>query len=283
MPLKPPNIGISGKSGVLGAHINKYKGCHYKIMKNQEELSEFDPQLAENLPENVDLVDLIDQPAWKTILIELVKKERMDPWNIDLIELAGKYLEKINALGGTDLRIPANAILASAILLKFKSRILSIKPLDEEELAEALAMQQQLTPEQIAELEASLPELTSIRKLREGQVSLDELVSGIEKMLEQSKSRVDKRFLKMERPEFAIPVGNFNIDEKMEEIYTIITERADSQGLLTFSVLPSNTVAETVETFIACLFLTNNERINMWQEQFFGEIFLSVINSAKKN
>ena len=95
-------------------------------------------------------------------------------------------------------------------------------------------------------------------------------------MLEQSKSRVDKRFLKMERPEFAIPFENFNIDEKMEEIYTIITERADSQGMLTFSVLPSNTVAETVETFIACLFLTNNERINMWQEQFFGEIFLSL-------
>src|SRR3989338_1400050 len=100
-------------------------------------------------PENVNLVDLIDQPAWKTILIELVKSEKMDPWNIDIIELSGKYLQKISELGGTDLRIPANAILASAILLKFKSRILSIKPLDEEELAEALAMQQQLSPEQI--------------------------------------------------------------------------------------------------------------------------------------
>src|SRR3989338_10535058 len=193
-------------------------------MKNPEEISEFDLQAVENLPETVNLVDLIEQPAWKTILIELVRTERMDPWNIDLIELAGKYLQKINGLGGTDLRIPANAILASAILLKFKSRILSIKPLDEEELADALAMQQQLTPEQIAELEASLPELTSIRKLREGKVSLDELVLGIEKMLEQSRNRVDKRFIKMERPEFQIPFGGFNIDEKMEEIYTIIAE-----------------------------------------------------------
>ena len=245
-------------------------------MQNADEITEFDPQQAENLPENVNLVDLIEQPAWKTILIELVKSERMDPWNIDVTELAGKYLQKINLLGGTDLRIPANAILASAILLKFKSRILSIKPLDEEEAAEALAMQRELTPEQIAELEASLPELTSIRKLREGKVSLDELVLGIEKMLEQSKARVDKRFIQLERPEFKIPFSNFNIDEKMEEIYTIITEKADSQGLLTFSMLPSNTVAETVESFIACLFLTNNERINMWQEDFFGEIFLSV-------
>jgi segregation and condensation protein A len=246
-------------------------------MQNGDEILEFEGSQIENLPENVNLVDLIEQPAWKTILIELVKSEKMDPWNIDVTELAGKYLQKINLLGGTDLRIPANAILASAILLKFKSRILSIKPLDEEEAAEALAMQQQLTPEQIAELEASLPELTSIRKLREGKVSLDELVFGIEKMLEQSKARVDKRFIQLERPEFKIPFGNFNIDEKMEELYTIIVEKADSQGLLTFSMLPSNSVTETVESFIACLFLTNNERINMWQEDFFGEIFINVI------
>ena len=274
-------LGLLAKTSISKAHINKYMGCQYKIMPNMEELEEFDPQQTENLPETVDLVDLIDQPAWKTILIELVKSEKMDPWNIDIIELAGKYLEKIGALGGTDLRIPANAILASAILLKFKSRILSIKPLDEEELAEALAMQKQLTPEQIAELEASLPELIGTRKLREGKVSLDELVSGIEKMLEQSKGRVDRRFIKMERPEFAIPFSNFSIDEKMGEIYTIIKEKSDSQGLLLFSALPHATIAETVETFIACLFLTNNERINMFQEQFFGEIFLSLNNQNK--
>ncbi|MEK6820785.1 MAG: hypothetical protein AABY11_00095, partial [archaeon] len=35
-----------------------------------------------------DLVGLIDQPAWKTILISLVKNEKMDPWNIDVKDLA---------------------------------------------------------------------------------------------------------------------------------------------------------------------------------------------------
>ena len=240
-------------------------------------------QNPDEIVENVDLVDLIEQPAWKAILIGLVKTEKMDPWDIDISGLASKYLDKINALGGTDLRIPANAILASAILLKFKSRILSIKPLDDDEAAaEALALRQPLTPEQIAQIEANLPELTSVRKLREGKVTLDELVLGIEKMLEESRGRVDRRFLTMERPEFKIPIGNFNIDEKMEAIYTIIMEKADSQGLLTFSVLPSNTITETVESFIACLFLTNNGRINMWQDDFFGSIFISLNKDAQK-
>src|SRR3989344_7059040 len=126
-------LGLLAKTSISKAHINKYMGCQYKIMPNMEELEEFDPQQTENLPETVDLVDLIDQPAWKTILIELVKRERMDPWSIDIAALAGKYLQKINNLGGTDLRLPANAILASAILLKFKANVLRISEIEDEE------------------------------------------------------------------------------------------------------------------------------------------------------
>ena len=49
-----------------------------------------------DLPQNVDLVDLIEQPAWKSILVELVRTERMDPWSIDISQLSEKYLAKIN-------------------------------------------------------------------------------------------------------------------------------------------------------------------------------------------
>ena len=72
--------------------------------------------------ESINLIDLVDQPAWKTILIDLVKSEKMNPWEIDLVDLANKYYQKILAMEKTDLKLPANAILASAILLKFKAR-----------------------------------------------------------------------------------------------------------------------------------------------------------------
>ena len=35
----------------------------------------------------MDLVDLIDQPAWKTILLDLVSSEKMDPWILMLLHL----------------------------------------------------------------------------------------------------------------------------------------------------------------------------------------------------
>ena len=74
----------------------------------------------------MDLVDLIDQPAWKTILLNLVETEKMDPWNINVVVLCEKYLNKINELEGNNLRVPANAILACAILVKTKSKYLKL-------------------------------------------------------------------------------------------------------------------------------------------------------------
>ncbi|MCR4369102.1 MAG: segregation/condensation protein A [archaeon] len=225
------------------------------------------------------LVDLIEQPAWKTILIELVKRERMDPWEIDISILAEKYLAKINALSGTDLRLPANAILASALLLKFKSNVLRISDIEDED--EFLEKRREMSPAEKAEFDLLLPDLKSIRKIKEGKVSLDELVASIEAMLSKTKSKTDNSFLRRERTKFQIPQTDFKIDEEMEKVYKRIEKSADSQGLVLFSrlVLDKNGDAVgIVRTFLPCLFLTNKGRINMWQDEFFGEIFLCLNN-----
>jgi len=245
-----------------------------------EELAETSSEEFITLPENPDdayLVDLIDQPAWKTILIELVKKEKMDPWSIDIAELAGKYLSKINALTTTDLRLPANAILASALILKFKSNVLRLSEIDDED--EFLEQKKNMSPEERAEFDALLPDLKNIRKIREGKVSLDELVLSIEKMLKSSKKKSDKQFKSRDRTTFKIPLPDFQIDKEMEKVYLLIEKKADSQGLVLFSALVNNNSDSNksiVRTFLPCLFLTNKGKINMWQDTFFGEIFISV-------
>lgn len=227
-------------------------------------------------PKNVNLVDLIDRPAWKTILIDLVKSEKMDPWNIDLAALADKYLKKIQSLKGHDLRIPANAILASAILLKFKSRVLKISSLEEDEDE---AQKKELSPEEIAQIDSQLPDLGGARKEREGKISLEELVSSIEQMLEKSKERVDKRFLfDRSLPDFRIPFAGSNIEELVDGVLEEIQKKADSNGLVLFSSLvEGKNPSQIVDTFMPCLFLANKGKINMWQDEFFGEIMISIM------
>jgi len=217
------------------------------------------------------LVDLIDQPAWKTILIELVKSNKMDPWNIDVIELANLYWQKIQQLERQDLRVPANAILASAILLKLKARtikITSVEDLDEEETKE-------ITKEELRMIEETIPELRGQRQFREGKISLDELVGSIEEILE--KTREKKSILRdKELPEFNMEFNKEKAAEQVDKVLKRIKEKADSQGLVMFSsLLEEKTPIETVNCFMSVLFLTSRGEINAWQEEWFGEIFIS--------
>ncbi|MEM4326775.1 MAG: segregation/condensation protein A [Candidatus Diapherotrites archaeon] len=233
------------------------------------------------LPEKIDLVDLIDQPAWKTILIELVKKEKMNPWEIDINELTKKYLEKINSLSYHNLKIPANAILACALLLKFKSNFLRVSEIKTKEDLEK--EKKKMTPEEIKEFEAMLPDLTNIRKIREGKISLDELVSAIEKMLKQTKKIEEKSKEKKQRIKFVIPYQDFKIEEEMEKTLKRIKRNVDSQNIVVFSrvIKDPTKIEDVVKTFIACLFLMNKGQIIIWQKEFFGEIFISLLEKTE--
>ncbi len=219
------------------------------------------------------LVDLIDQPAWKTILLDIVKAEKMDPWNIDVIQLADAYLSKINLLEKSNLRVPANAILASAILLKHKAKSLRLTSLDE---VEAELKEKELTPEERALLASQIPELRGTRMMREGRVTLDSLVQTIETML--AKSSTQSRFAKkLEELRFVMPDASFNIEEKMSDVMKRIESRADSQGLVLFSQLVvehKSDPIEIVNTFLPLLFLANRNKISIWQEQFWEDIFI---------
>jgi segregation and condensation protein A len=214
---------------------------------------------------DTNLVSLIDVPEWKTILLDLVSSERMDPWNIDIIFLSEKYLQKINSMEKMDLRVPANAILASAILLRAKARLLKIPSIEEETEKNGV--------DKI--IEEFIPELKDMRTLREGKISLDELVDAIEGIVEQTK-RKQIKLREMPELKFHVPISDENITEKMEKVYARIKELVDSEGLVLFSTLTEDSDEHLIETFIPLLFLNNENKINLWQEEWFGEIFISL-------
>lgn len=240
--------------------------------------TEEEPEL-EAVPEGKEkeyLVDLIDQPAWKTILIELVKTNKMDPWNIDIIALADLYWQKIQQLERQDLRVPANAILASAILLKLKARTIKLTSIEEEEET------QEITKEELQMIEETIPELRGQRQFREGKISLDELVESIGEILEKTKQK--KSILhEKELPKFSLEFNKEKAAEQVDKVLEKIKQRADSQGLVTFSdLLDEKTPIAMVHCFVPLLFLVNNGKVNAWQEEWFGEIFISLIEKEEK-
>lgn len=239
--------------------------------------SEIDLDSLEAVPQGKEkeyLVDLIDQPAWKTILIELVKGNKMDCWNINVVSLADLYWKKIQQLERQDLRVPANAILASAILLKMKARTIKLSSVEEEEEEET----KQISPEELAMIEEAVPELRGQRQFREGKISLDELVSSIGEILEKTKQK--KSILhEKQLTDFSLEFNKEKAAEQADKVFQRIKERADSQGLVAFSsILEKKDAIEMVYCFMPVLFLVNKGQINAWQEEWFGEIFISLLD-----
>ncbi len=222
----------------------------------------------------MDLVDLIDQPAWKTILIDLVESEKMNPWDIDVIGLTEKYIKKINELQGNNLRVPANAILACAILVKTKAKYLRLSSLDEKE-KEAV-----LTPEQRALMLQEIPDLMAGRLAREGRITLDELVMSIEDIIQRT---TPKKNSSRSIPRIEINFDSTSIEEKMQEVLELIKMKVDSQGIVLFAdlIIERDSVDVMVDTFLPVLFLMNNGKIIAYQNEFFGEIFVQLITQPE--
>ena len=71
-----------------------------------------------------------DEVTWQSLLYELVKKEGMNPWDINISLLTRKYIDIIKTLKELDFRISGKIVLAAALLLKIKSNRLVGEDLD---------------------------------------------------------------------------------------------------------------------------------------------------------
>lgn len=246
----------------------------------------------------MDLLSVVQEPTWKELLIDLVASRKMDPWDVDVTGVADGYLQMVRHMQALDLRVPANVILACALLLKFKAESLK---LEEEPVVEEYCGERTLIDEEIPEL-VYRPEQARQRKL-----TLDELVHAVEQVMK-------------ERPAegFALPVPkaleiNFpRIDtgELLQKIYGEAMRMRDGQQLVLFSSLveqlrkyheagcleeiggasvtlelkkvPFNSAGEAKAFyFVPVLHLVQQNKAVIWQEEYFSEIFVKVLDDEE--
>ncbi|MEM3555221.1 MAG: ScpA family protein [Candidatus Micrarchaeia archaeon] len=226
-----------------------------------------------NVKTKVDLEELVAQPTWREMLLDLVVTEKLDPWNIDLVEIATKYIERVRKLQKLDLRVPANLILAASILLRFKSDALKFE--EEEQVVE----EQTFIDEAQAPVEIPMLSLRT-RIPRKRKVTLDELMSALEEVFEEQRRKQEKPIVK---ESLLINLPKYDITERMKEIYNKVKKLADSTGLVTFSSLLKNkTREEIIYTLLPVLHLAQEGKLSVFQEKFFGEIFIQLPAAEEK-
>ena len=235
------------------------------------------------------LLDLIfeeDEITWQTILFNLVTKEKMDPWDIDMSVVSGRFFEMIKKLKELDFRVPGKVILAAALLLRLKSS----KLVDEDllELDQLIASTEEVDDDYILDVgegfggaivgEAEEPKLIPrTPQPRTRKVSVYDLVDALEKALEVRERRV-------QRPQnvksIVLPDKNVDIGSVIKEVFGKITNLfSKGHKSITFSqLIPNETRDGKIFTFIPLLHLTNQRRIDLHQQQHFGEIEVELLN-----
>lgn len=217
---------------------------------------------------------LVVQPNWREVLYNLVGAEQLDPWNIDICNVADAYLLKIKALKAMDLQLPANVILAASILLRFKVETLSIDEKHDDGVATGFF-------EDVPVFGAGEALTLHARFPPKRRVTLNELVQALQEAFEFQKKRKAKHAAVALPEPLTIEMPRFNMEQRISEVYRRAKSMADGSGLVLFSnLLCENTPLEKVFVLLPLLHLAQEEKLDVWQDRFFDEIFIKVLTDG---
>jgi chromatin segregation and condensation protein Rec8/ScpA/Scc1 (kleisin family) len=207
-------------------------------------------------------------PPWN-ILFEFNKLERLTPWNINIAYLLTSFLEQMEKTGQVDFRASGVALDSSALIYLMKSKLLlklEEPPLPPRPPADFLP------PPLFLPLRHELTS-TTIRNLLE---VLDDVLKGeklihLEKTVATSVLPTPSEIL----PQFDLYL--MEIELQMQKLYDSLSERVKGQGIIEFSALIKGAARlEAIRTFIILLFLAQDGKISLWQNEETEEIYVTV-------
>lgn len=219
------------------------------------------------------LESIVAKPTWKEILLELTLSKQIDPWNIDIAEICDGFVKKVRDMESLDLLIPANVILAAAILLRYKSDWLRF-----EDATQGPAMDEapQFDPEEIPQLSLA----SRIPPKR--QITLSELVGEMERIIKyENNDRMIKK--KTELEIVNLHLQGVDIEKMMEETLGLIKQNIDNENWALFSTMVKGKKRnEVIFYLLSVLHLTQKNLVGIRQDTLWGDIFIRVLD-AKTN
>lgn len=226
------------------------------------------------------------------LLLHLIEKNKMDIFDIPIVEITAQYMEYIDEMKKRDLAVMSEFLVMAATLLSIKSKMLlpAEEKEDEEEEDPRAELVQQLLEYKMykcisfqlrdRQVDANLiyykqPTIPEEVLAFEEPVDLDELVGDVtlgklnaifNDVLRRQERRVDpirSKFGKIEKEEV-------NMDEKMQEIrfYAAGHKTFSFRGLLE----NSSTKMEVIVVFLVILEMMKSGEISIVQEHTFDDI-----------
>ena len=186
-----------------------------------------------------------DEITWQNILYDLVTKDNMDPWDVDIATLSKRFMDMLKQLKGMDFTVPGKVVLAAALLLRLKSS----KLVDEEilELDRLIASTEEIEDaDDLIDFEEALPGVSLEEEKprliprtpqpRKRKVSIYDLVDALEKALEVRKRRVTRSIppQNIVLPEKTVDIGMVmgTLFKKIKDFFSLGNKRLTFQQLI---------------------------------------------------
>ncbi len=230
------------------------------------------------------------------ILYQLAKRGEIDPWNIDIVEVTGRFLSELERRRELDLMISGRTIFYASVLLRMKSELLDGQE-SEAECDEVffdgesdpfsegdVVLERALGPIEL--LEREIDRRLKRKDARKRPVTLYELIKQL-KLAEKAERRRQRRrrYIDSEDELFAEPgaeevvgIAHDEDYEKMaEQIYAVVRSHPDARdpGVLLYE-LAATLHWPLYFVYLPCLFLVQGGWIDLEQDEFFGDLWVVI-------
>lgn len=240
--------------------------------------------------------DITDQVDGIEILVGMARSGKIDPWNVDIVDVTDKYLSHLFQMKAQNLRLTGRTLLFAAILLRLKSNVLEgidvnqIEGIKEEnpddfEFNDDDWNDEEINTNNVISLDEVLQRRTSVRLNRSRMVNLKDLIKQLQfyeeldrkQSLKNAHERAKRRVRSYARltPDDIVNLAHDEYIEKSVEVLhenlKKIFETQDKVELNTLTLLG----LDKISAYIALLFLTAEPEsdIDLYQEEFYGELY----------
>ena len=230
------------------------------------------------------------------ILVSMAKTGKINPWNIDIVDITDKYLTQLFQMKSQNLKLTGRTLLFAAILLKLKSNILENIDINEfERVNEEDGFEindddfeadypQEYNTSNVISIDEVLQRRTSVRLNRNRTVTLKDLIRQLEfyEMIDKKQSLKNaheraKRRVRSYANLSADDIVNLAHDEYIEDSVQKLKEnleqifRKEKRVELTELTLLG---LDKISAYIALLFLSAESDYELVQDEFYSELFV---------
>ena len=232
------------------------------------------------------------------ILVNMAKQHKIDPWNINIVDVTDKYLTHLFQSKAQNLKLTGRTLLFAAILLKLKSNVLEgieltdFQPVHNDEMyfpeddeLEYSSQEDYVPTNNVISIDEVLQRRTSVRLNHNRVVTLRDLIRQLEfyeqldrkQSLKNSLERAAKRrgnsiskmttedIFNMQHDEY-IAEGVARLKDNLEEILN----RQDKIELNELTLLGM----DRISAYISLLFLTVESDYDLVQEEFYSDLYV---------